>query len=302
MKKLIFLIVFIGAFAQSFAADDILKNIMPSKDVEYSIRLKNGDVITGFVVENVQDPEEGAGIKFKTAIGSALVFANQIVEIMPTALTNRHNHRVFLLPTANPISGNHFIGFFEIGFLYAGIGISDILSVTAGRSFIPGIASRQQVSVIDGKVSLGSVEFESVARKVSFALGGNMTFLNHNNRLVHFYGVTTVEMSRSELSGMVFYKGGSQDSYILNFAQNALLMNYEDGAFGIGLGLDTKLPFRQDLHVIGEIWNSNVVKPTDSGVLLGLRLCNTNFSADFGFTVLTTPLFIPFASFVWTPF
>jgi hypothetical protein len=284
------------------ADDNILKDIMPSKDIQYVIRLTNGDILSGYVIEMMHDADEGDGIKFRTSIGNAIIYQNQIVEIKIAEENYRQGHRVFLLPTAEGIKDNYFIGIFELGFLYAGAGIGDIFSVTMGRSLIPGIYSNQQVSVIDFKASILSMDFESIARRAALAVGGNLSFINNNNRLVHFYGVGSVTLSRTTLSAAIFFKTGSQDYYQIFFANNFIPMTYEDGSAGISLGLDTRISKRHDLHFIAELWNSNVVKPTNTGVLLGFRLCNTNFSTDFGFALFTNPFFVPFASFVWTPF
>jgi hypothetical protein len=77
---------------------------------------------------------------------------------------------------------------------------------------------------------------------------------------------------------------------------------YEDGSFGLALGVDTHLSAWKDVRIIGELWNSNISKPTDTGVLLGVRLGNTKFSADFGLALFTSPFLLPFTSFSWTPF
>ena len=284
------------------ADDNILKDIMPSKDIQYVIRLTNGDILSGYVVEMMHDADEGDGIKLKTSIGNAVIYQNQIVEIKIAEENYRQGHRVFLLPTAEGIKDNYFIGIFELGFLYAGAGIGDIFSVSAGRSLIPYINSNQQISVLDFKASILSIDFESIARKAALAVGGNLSFINNNNRLVHFYGVGTVTLSRTTLSAAIFFKTGSRDFYQISFANTLIPMPYEDGSAGISLGLDTKISKRHDVHFIAELWNSNVVKASNTGVLLGFRLCNTNFSTDFGFALFTSPFFIPFASFVWTPF
>lgn len=279
-----------------------MKGILPNRELEYILRLANGDVLSGYVIEMVNDPKDGEGIKLKTEVGNAIIFANQIVEITPKEEQYRHSHSVYLLPTADPISSNHFIGLYELMFFYAGAGVGDILSVTAGHSFLPGISSSQQISALNVKLTLLSMEFEDVARKMTLALGYNLAYVNSYNRFVHLYGVGTVELSRSKLTAMVFAKMGSKDFYDIYFGNNRIDLIYEDGSFGIGLGLDTRITKRHDLHLIGEIWNSNVAKPTNSGVLLGFRLCNSSFSSDFGITFFTIPYIVPFVSFKWTPF
>ena len=250
----------------------------------------------------VNDPTDGEGIKLQTVIGNAIIFANQIADIYTKDENYRHDHSIYLLPSAKPIGNNYFIGIYELTFLYAGGGIGDWLSITAGHSFLPAITSSQQISTLDVKFSLVTLNFEDVARKLTLALGGNLAFINSNNRFIHFYGVGTVELSRTMLTTAVFVKTGSSDIYNLYFGNNLVNLVYEDGSFGIGLGLDTKITKRHDLHLIGELWNSNIAKPTNTAILLGFRLCNTSFSADFGLAFFTIPYAAPFVSFKWTPF
>ncbi len=301
-KYSIFVIALFLFFQNVYCADDILKGIIPNRELEYILRLSNGDILSGYVIEMVNDPEEGEGIKLKTEIGNAIIFTNQIIEITAKEEQYRHSHSIYLLPTAEPIGNNHFIGLYELMFFYAGAGVGDILSVTAGHSFLPGISSSQQISALNVKLSLLSMEFEDVARKMTLGIGGNLAFVNSPNRFIHLYGAGTVELSRSKLTAMVFAKIGSKDFYDIYFGNNRIDLIYEDGSFGIGLGLDTKITKRHDLHLIGEIWNSNVAKPTNSGVLLGFRLCNSSLSSDFGITFFTVPYVVPFVSFKWTPF
>jgi hypothetical protein len=287
---------------QVLFAGDILKGILPNSESLLVLRLKNGDIVSGYVIEMINSPDDGEGVKLKTVLGTATIFAKEIIEIHEEHEYYRHKHRVFLLPTAEPIENDHFIGNFEMLFLYGGFGILDWVSVTAGRSLIPGIRSSEQISVVNAKVTLLEEEFPDVARSLSLAIGTNYTFINSNNRLVHYYGVATAALSRTSLTAAIFYKGGSKDIYRIRMANNALDLTYGDGAFGLGLGLDTKLSRMHDLHFIGELWNSDATKPTNTGVLLGLRLCNSSFSADFGLSFFTQPFIAPFCSFVWTPF
>lgn len=305
LKRSIFILLFIIAFSSvitSLSADDLLKGILPDSEHKIVLRLKNGDVISGFVVEMVNSPEDGEGIKVKTILGTATIFAKEIIEVRAEEEYYRHSHRIFLLPTAEPIGDNHYIGDFEMLFLYGGFGIYDWVSVTAGRSLIPGIMSSEQISLFNVKVSLLNEEFPQVARRISFAIGTNVSFINNANRMVHYYGVGTVLLSRTSLSASVFYKAGSKDYYRAYMGNNAIDIRYPDGSFGIGLGLDTKISRMHDLHFIGELWNSDVTRPTNTGVLLGLRLCNSTFSSDFGLAFFTQPFVAPFFSFVWTPF
>jgi hypothetical protein len=307
LKRIIKILVFtslIFSFLLSsylYADEGILKNILPDRNKIYIIRLNNGDILSGYVVEAVSNSDEGDGIKFSTEIGTATIYEEQILEIREIENYYRHDHRIFLLPTANPIQNNHFIGNFELLLFYAGAGIGDMVSITAGRTFIPNIRSDQQITIGDIKVTLLNMDLNS-NEKFTFALGSNLGFVNDDNRLLHFYGVGTLNLSRSAVTAAIFYKAGSSDYNKVKIGGNAIDLWYPDGSFGIGLGLDTRFTKMHDLHFIGELWNSDVSKPTNTAVMLGLRLCSTKFSADFGLSFFTQPFVAPFCSFVWTPF
>jgi len=281
---------------------DVLKNITPSQDKEYVIRLNNGDLISGYVTDNISDPQDGEGIKLQTPLGTAVIFESQISDIRLKEASYRHNHRIFLLPTAEAIGDNYFIGAFEALFLYAGGGVGDWLSVSAGRTIIPGIPSFQQISTINAKVTILKQDFDTLGRKLVLAIGGNLGWANSTNSLYHLYAAGTFKLSRTNLTANVFYKLGENDSYDVSFWNSKIFLSYPNNAWGIGLGLDSKLPTWESVHVIGELWNNDITRPTHTGILLGIRLCNSALSADFGIAVFTQPYFAPFISFVWTPF
>jgi len=300
MKYLLIILFFIPICL--YSENSVFDDVYIGSDIEYVLRLKNGDLLTGYIVEIINHPEEGEGIKFDTQIGIATVYANQIVEIFEKKEYYRHSHRIFLLPTADPIGNDHFIGAFELMFFYAGIGIGDWLSMTGGRSVIPFLPSEQQITV--GNIKFSAPEFAIDTTGLSFGLAGgiNMAFLNHDNRFVHYYGSATINFETTSITGSVFYKAGSADYYLLDIDNSIYDVIYPDGSFGIGMGIDTEISSRHGLHFIGELWNSDVNKPTNSGVLLGLRIFNSNFSADFGVSFFMQPFVAPFASFVVTPF
>jgi hypothetical protein len=303
MKRIIFAVLFVFIFLNSLLLSaDLFNDVKPDDDLEYIIRLKNGDIITGIITEFVQDATEGEGIKVKTEIGKAIFYANQIAEINIKEENYRHDHRIFLLPTANPIGKNLFAGAFEMLLLYVGFGISDIVSITAGQSLVPTLSMRQQLNFINVKATFLKMEFDSIARQVTLAVGGNLGFVNHNNKLIHLYTVATVKLLKTYLTGSVFYKAGAEDFYFVSLGNYLQDFRYANGAFGIGLGIDTEISQRHDIHLIGELWNSDVAKPTNTAFMLGFRICNTAVSADFGFAFFTQPYLVPFTSFVWTPF
>jgi hypothetical protein len=268
----------------------------------YVFKLKNGDLITGVVGNEVQVEQFGKGISVETQLGEAVIFYNQIEEYRLEEEQYRHAHRIYFMPTAVPIGDNHFIGDFELLFIYGGFGIMDRISVTAGRSIIPTIPSDEQITELNVKFSVLEEKYEDFDGKLNLALGGNLAFINDNNRFIHAYGVATFQKRRSRLSAALFFKLGSEDTYRPHFKTNFFDINHPNGAVGLALGLDTKFTHWHDIHFIGELWNANITKPQETGVLLGFRLANTKFGADFGLAFFTTPIVAPFFSFVWTPF
>lgn len=300
MKFIILIVLIIPYYLYSL--ETIPDDVIPNDEIEYVIRLKNGDILTGYIDEIINSKEDGEGIMLETSIGIATIYASQILEIEYEPAYYPHSHRIFLLPTAAPIRDDYFIGAFELMFFYAGGGIGDWLSFTGGRSVVPFLPDEQQVSVGNIKFSAPTFAIDTSGLSFGMAGGVNMAFINHNNRFVHYYGTATINFPTTSITGSVFYKAGSEDLYLIDIDNSIYDVIYPDGSFGIGFGLDTEISGRHGLHFIGELWNSDVNKPTNSGVLLGLRLFNSGFSADFGVSFFMQPFVAPFASFVITPF
>jgi hypothetical protein len=295
-----FVVLIANVYARNISLEDYRSHIGQS----YYLRLINGDVLSGVLVDVFDDEEHGEAVKLKTAIGTATIYAEQIAELTPMDEVYPHAHRIFIMPTADPIGNNHFVGLYELFFLYGGVGIADIVSITAGRTIVPLIPSSDQISTVNIKATLYREDNKTMPGHISFALGANLAWLNAPNQLLNMYGVATFTGARARISGVLFYKATGEDVITLNGGTiGSTLLNYERGSVGIGVGLDTKLTDgRYDIHVIGELWNHNIARPTNTAVMLGFRLWNTTFSADFGLTFFTAPAVVPVANFVWTPF
>ncbi len=280
-----------------------------SSDTEYLVRLSNGEILLGSVVDVVEDKTEGMALKLKTAIGVAKIFEWQVLEIVLVDDAYRQSNRVFFLPTAEPISKNHYVGNTELFVWTAGIGFWDYVSVNMMRSTLPWIESRYQFSQLNVKASIYRQEYETMKGHMNLAAGGVLTWLNAGNRLSDLYLSATYTRVRSRLTAMVFMNmsSGSMTNGLDGFPVYAgnfgsVIVNYPAGAVGFALGLDTRLPGRQDLHVIAELWNGNLSSANNTAFLLGLRFANSSISMDFGMLALTTPTVIPVTSFSWTPF
>jgi hypothetical protein len=280
-----------------------LENLMQN---EVLISLQNGDKLTGIIKVVEREGDSAFAISVQTSLGKAKIFMSEIKYIQRITEINKQSHRIFILPTAEPIGKNHFIGNFELLFFYAGIGISDYFSLTAGRSIIPGSSSEFQITELNAKATVYRHFWESDVGNMSVAVGMNYALLNSNNKLSHIYTSLTFVTTKSVFTGSVYSKIGTKDFYEFRLSNGVDISTYpfvyENGAFGIALGFDTRFASSRDVHIIGELWNSNISAPSNTGILLGVRLAGTKLSADFGLALFTSPILMPFTSFVWTPF
>lgn len=272
--------------------------------VRYLVRLEDGEELIGTVVDVLDGDSVKSAIKLKTSIGTATIYLSQIREIRSMDDDYRHAHRVFLMPTAEPIGNDHFVGSVELLGVWAGAGIGEIGSVFVARTVIPGISSREQVSVCNLKATVYEERYESMTGKMNFALGVNLGWLNAANRITNVYAAGTFTRVRSRITGIVFGNiSGSQSDLFTATAGTlgSVLVRYPSGSVGFGIGVDTRFPGRQDLHVIAELWNSNISSANNSLFLLGLRMANSSVSMDFGFAVVPGFTLVPVTSFSWTP-
>lgn len=299
MKRLCLILILFSISAFSLES---LPDFVEKGDTEYVIRLKGGDILRGYVDDfNFKDGEVSE-IVFASQLGVGPIDLTSIIEISIYEEYYKHSHRVFLLPTGYPISGDHYVGAFELAILYAGFGISEYVSISGGRSIVPGIDQSQQISNLNLKGTVYQTEWESAPGGMAISVGWNSAWVNDENSFQHFFGSISFKGERSILTGSFFSKTGTKDVYDLRFLDDIYPVTFEDGNFGIGLGLDSKLSNWNNVHFIGELWNGNLQEPSNTGVLIGLRIFNGQFSADFGLAFFTYPFAAPFASFVWTPF
>lgn len=305
------------------------KENFKDETTNYYVKLNNGDVISGNIIatiNSIQELNAFLGNNTENSIPTTEKFIPFIIintfeeeifvyedEIM--TINERKNnintfqeqsHSYFLLPTANPIANKHSIGNYEIFFLYGGIGILDILSVSAGYSFIPFTTTSDQITIINTKFSTPAIKLQNVSANINFAAGINYAQVNNNNKLIHIFGLATynfISPNPANATIGIFYKAGKQD-----FPSTARLFGYEfpfnyvDGAFGITGGFEKHLNTRKDLSLLFEIWNADIVNAANTAIMLGFRLSGKNLYADFGLSVFTIPFVAPFFSFVWMPF
>lgn len=302
-SKIIIAFIFLFFLTYSNTKSEITENYLQNKiNSEVIIRLTNGDLLTCEIKDYDAVGDSLISISVKTKIGSTKIYLSEISEITTIAELNRNSHRIFILPTAEPIGRNTFIGNFELLFFYAGVGITDYVSITAGRSIIPGEPGDYQITNLNGKITFYRQYWESMSGSMSVAAGVNYAMLNSFNKITHLYSSLSFVTEKSVFTGSVYAKIGDKDYYEFNLRQDLYPFTFENGAFGIALGVDTRFSNWKNIHVIGELWNANITKPSNTGVMLGFRIGNTKLSADFGLALFTTPFVLPFTSFVWTPF
>ncbi|GIV54814.1 MAG: hypothetical protein KatS3mg039_1332 [Candidatus Kapaibacterium sp.] len=265
------------------------------------VRLTTGDVLRGELLSRAMRDSIEA-IKVRTAVGTATIDLDQVVEIRPLESFYRHAWRTLLMPTAEPIGTNHSILSMELLTLGAGIGVGQIGSILLLRSIVPGIPASHQLSVINAKATLVRADYQQLDGHLSLCVGGNLAWINAPNRLQHVWIAGTFTRVRSRLTVMAFYNLSDRDVYQLNAGTfGSALMRYTPNAIGFGLGLDVQLPARDDLHVLAELWNSDLARPYQTMVVVGVRLANTALALDAGVGVSSLPLVIPIVAASWTP-
>ncbi|PKL86259.1 MAG: hypothetical protein CVV22_03620 [Ignavibacteriae bacterium HGW-Ignavibacteriae-1] len=299
MKSIFFLTIF---FCFALASELYANQISSPDSLEYVVRLKNGDMLTGLIIDVLDESENGGGIQLKTLLGSPVIYYKEIAEIYPKVTADRTKNRIFIMPTGDAIGRDHFIANYELGLFYAGFGVMDIFSFTVGRSFLPTVQSHDQISIINAKATVVRMFWENAPGGMSIALGGNLTFVNNRNNLNHVYTSINFTGERTDINGIIFLKTGNQDFYTARFGRELIDFLYEDGSFGIGVGIKTKFSRRHGLYFIGELWNINISSVTNTAIMAGVRMQNSSFSADFGLAVFSVPYIFPVASFAWTPF
>lgn len=284
-------------------SDSVLSDMEFIDDATYIVRLVNGDMLSGPIVETDSDPA-GAYIRISASIGRAKVYAKEIDFIGTRDQQYRHWHRGFIMPTAQPIRNDHFVSLVEGVLPYAGVGIGEYVSITGGRSLIPAIPWQDQVSVIDGKFTFAKSENGLVDEGFQYyAVGVNAGWLNDVNFMGHIYGVATWTGKRTQASTMFFAKVAGKDASLIG-AGNIISpfgFVYTNGTVGAALSLDTRFPEFHDLHFVGELWAQDLTKPANTMLYLGLRTANTSVAMDFGLAIVPGPMVFPLVAFAWTP-
>jgi hypothetical protein len=286
----------IGVLVWSFAQEPL------QRGEAYLLRLVNGDLIEGeFLGETVLGDTLPAW-RFRTLVGTATIARREIAEILPYKDVYRHQHRIFIQPTAEPIGNHAFIGLAGLFALYAGIGFQDWLSLVGAHTLLPTIPMSQQLWAFNTKFTLLSSPNFLMPGRVSLAIGAQVSSLSREQQLLHLYGAASFVGERSQVSALLFAKVAGEDLLTVRAGSwGSVTFGYPTGAVGIGVGLDVRLPARHDVHLLAELWNSDIRSPSRTGILVGVRLANSAVALDFGLFWFGYPYAVPAANAVWTP-
>ncbi len=292
------------AMAQIGLSDEELEHMEFDTEASYYVRLVNGDVVSGPITE-VDADSVGAYIRIKAPLGRAKIYAREIAWIGPLDKAYRGRNRGLLLPTAQAIEQDHYLAIVEGVMPMVGIGIGNVLSVTAGRTLVPGIGWQNQFSTVNikGTVYEGANGLVEGGKQV-YALGVNGAWLNDVNFIGHAYAVATFTGKRTTVSTIMHAKIAGEDSYTVSGGTlfDPFVFPYQNGAVGIAIMMDVRFPEFHDLHFLGELWNADLTRPSQSVLFMGLRQGNTSLTFDFGLALVPGPAVVPAFSVAWHPF
>lgn len=283
--------------------DTILQDMEIDTEVEYYVRLTNGDVLTGFLSDVTTD-KQGARVQMKTAIAMVTIYASDIAWIGTREQAYRSRNRGFVVPTAEPIGNDFYIGVISGAIPTVGFGLFDVGSVVLARSLIPGLSMREQFSLINLKATVYEADNGLVeGGRQYYAIGINSAWINDVNFIGHLYGVGTFTGTRSRVSTVLFSKSFGRDDYTVNLGSlgSSFRFPYASGTFGVGLMIDVRFPEFNDLHAMAELWGVDISRPAQSVFVLGLRKVNTSTTMDFGLGLFPGGFLAPVINFAFTP-
>ena len=305
LKSLLVLLLVVLSGTAAVCADDKypLENFDPDPELVYYVRMSNGDVLSGLSTQ-VKEDGKGNYIELTTINGRIKIYEENIAWIGLYIDSYRADSRGLLIPNAEPIGNDSYIGVTEAVMPTVGIGYTPYLNVVAGRTIIPGIGAENQFSIVNIKSTLYEAENGLVeGGKQFYAVGFNASWLNDVNFIGHLYGVATFTGKRTRVSTLVHWKAAGKEVYTVSSGTlaNSFQFPYINGTLGVGLMMDVRFPELHDVHILAELWGADLTRPSQSGLFLGLRQTNNQLTYDFGFGLLPRGVLVPIVNFAWTP-
>lgn len=305
LKSLLVLLLVVLSGTAAVCADDKypLENFNPDPELVYYVRMSNGDVLSGLSTQ-VKEDGKGNYIELTTINGRIKIYEENIAWIGLYIDSYRADSRGLLIPNAEPIGNDSYVGVTEAVMPTVGIGYTPYLNVVAGRTIIPGIGAENQFSIVNIKSTLYEAENGLVeGGKQFYAVGFNASWLNDVNFIGHLYGVATFTGKRTRVSTLVHWKAAGKEVYTVSSGTlaNSFQFPYINGTLGVGLMMDVRFPELHDVHILAELWGADLTRPSQSGLFLGLRQTNNQLTYDFGFGLLPRGVLVPIVNFAWTP-
>lgn len=305
LKSFLVLLLVVLSGTAAVCADDKypLENFNPDPELVYYVRMSNGDVLSGLSTQ-VKEDGKGNYIELTTINGRIKIYEENIAWIGLYIDSYRADSRGLLIPNAEPIGNDSYVGVTEAVMPTVGIGYTPYLNVVAGRTIIPGIGAENQFSIVNIKSTLYEAENGLVeGGKQFYAVGFNASWLNDVNFIGHLYGVATFTGKRTRVSTLVHWKAAGKEVYTVSSGTlaNSFQFPYINGTLGVGLMMDVRFPELHDVHVLAELWGADLTRPSQSGLFLGLRQTNNQLTYDFGFGLLPRGVLVPIVNFAWTP-
>lgn len=305
LKSLLVLLLVVLSGTAAVCADDKypLENFDPDPELVYYVRMSNGDVLSGLSTQ-VKEDGKGNYIELTTINGRIKIYEENIAWIGLYIDSYRADSRGLLIPNAEPIGNDSYVGVTEAVMPTVGIGYTPYLNVVAGRTIIPGIGAENQFSIVNIKSTLYEAENGLVeGGKQFYAVGFNASWLNDVNFIGHLYGVATFTGKRTRVSTLVHWKAAGKEVYTVSSGAlaNSFQFPYINGTLGVGLMMDVRFPELHDVHILAELWGADLTRPSQSGLFLGLRQTNNQLTYDFGFGLLPRGVLVPIVNFAWTP-
>jgi len=303
-RALVLMLVIVSCITVLSADDKFpLENFDPDPELIYYVRTINGDVLSGLTTQ-VKEDGRGNYIELTTINGRIRIYEENIAWIGLYIDSYRADSRGLLIPNAEPIGNDSYIGITEAVMPTVGIGYTPYLNVVAGRTIIPGIGAENQFSLVNIKSTLYEAENGLVeGGKQFYAVGFNASWVGDVNFIGHVYGAATFTGKRTRVTTLVHWKAVGKDVYTVSTGSLAspFQFPYINGTLGVGLMMDIRFPELHDVHLLGELWGADISRPSQSGLFVGLRQTNNQLTYDFGLGLLPRGVLVPIVNFAWTP-
>jgi hypothetical protein len=259
---------------------------------QYVVELKSGDSFRGALADSTDST-----VTLQGELGRVSLRRSAILQIVPLARLYRRRPMHYLMPSASANGPGGFISDYELGFLYGGVGIGDVATITAGLTLVPGMPLRSQLYHLNAKVTFLSNEtFEN-------AVGFTYTWLTTDHPYGHLYAVWTFPSGAARYSAMVFgaVTGAAEAPIAITpLGSDTLRFTFHNNAVaGVAFALDVPAFGRDDIRWTAELWNSDVTRPANSAAMIGVHVANEHLAADFGLALLPTPSVFPLMAFTW---